>query len=216
MDLRARRPKNMPATVRTRLMILKKPAVCAKRSEFRFIFSIVPLSTKNIVINNFRDEYLSARTPNPCVRCNQKLKFGVLLEAARLSGFEYDYFATGHYARVEKDLSSGRFLLTKGADLRKDQSYFLYRLNQEQLSRTIFPLGGMSKDVVRGLARRYGLSVSEKEDSQDFYSGDYRELLGVRESTGEIVNTDGIVVGSPQGFVELYSRAKKRIGSVVA
>jgi tRNA-uridine 2-sulfurtransferase len=167
---------------------------------------------KDIVVANFREEYLSARTPNPCVRCNQKLKFGVLLDAARSSGFEYDFFATGHYARVEKDLPSARFLLKKGADPRKDQSYFLYRLNQEQLSRAFFPIGDMSKDVVRGLARRYGLSVSEKDDSQDFYSGDYRELLGVRESTGDIVGSDGKILGSHKGLWNYTPGQRKGIG----
>jgi tRNA-uridine 2-sulfurtransferase len=117
---------------------------------------------KNIVIGDFRSEYLSARTPNPCVRCNQRLKFGSLLDAARRSGLAFDYFATGHYARIEQHPSTGRFLLKKGADEFKDQSYFLYRLSQQQLSCSMFPLGSLYKNDVRDIARSFGLSVSEK------------------------------------------------------
>jgi tRNA-uridine 2-sulfurtransferase len=155
---------------------------------------------KDIVIEDFRREYLSARTPNPCVRCNQRLKFGSLLDAARRSGLTFDYFATGHYARIEEDHATKRFLLKKGTDEFKDQSYFLYRLSQQQLSCSMFPLGSLHKNEVRDIARSFGLSVSEKEESQDFYSGDYRELLNIKDTPGDIVSSDGKTIGKHTGL----------------
>lgn len=110
------------------------------------------------VIAYFRDTYLSGRTPNPCVRCNPLLKFGLLPRLARESGLDFDYFATGHYARLEK--RGSRFAVRRAVDTTKDQSYFLYRLSQEQLARTLFPLGEKTKDEIRALARARGLLTS--------------------------------------------------------
>jgi tRNA-uridine 2-sulfurtransferase len=155
---------------------------------------------KDIIVGDFRREYLSARTPNPCVRCNQRLKFGSLLDAARSSGLTFNYFATGHYARITKDLSTGRFLLMKGIDEFKDQSYFLYRLSQQQLSCSMFPLGHLTKNEVRDIARSFGLFVSEKKESQDFYSGDYRELLNTADKPGDIIRSDGKLIGHHTGL----------------
>jgi len=166
---------------------------------------------RNIVVENFKSEYLSARTPNPCVRCNQQIKFGLLPSVAKRAGIDFDIFATGHYARSAKTVS-GRYQLLKGADLKKDQSYFLYRLSQEQLSTVMFPLGGMSKDEVRSHAKRFGLTVAEKPESQDFYSGDYRELLGVKDRNGEIALSDGRVIGEHKGLWNFTPGQRRGLG----
>jgi tRNA-uridine 2-sulfurtransferase len=155
---------------------------------------------KNIVLDNFRNEYLSARTPNPCIVCNHKIKFGALLETAKESGLQFDYFATGHYAKVEFNQESGRFVLKKAKDKKKDQSYFLYRLSQEQLSKSVFPLSGLTKDEVRNIARKNFIHVSDKQDSQDFYQGDYKELLNVNDTEGYIISSDNKVIGKHKGF----------------
>jgi tRNA-specific 2-thiouridylase len=103
------------------------------------------------VIDYFRNEYLAGRTPNPCIVCNQKLKFGFLLEKVKAAGIDFRFFATGHYARVAQ--TNGRYLLKKSADRSKDQTYFLYRLTQEQLSHTLFPLGSLTKQQVRKIRK---------------------------------------------------------------
>jgi len=128
------------------------------------------------IVRYFRETYLSGRTPNPCVFCNAAMKFGLLPRLASEAGLAFDAFATGHYARVER--RSGRFAILRAADLAKDQSYFLYRLSQEQLARQMFPLGEMTKAEVRAIARARGLAAADKPDSQDFYSGDTDELRG--------------------------------------
>ena len=130
------------------------------------------------VVRPFVEEYLSGRTPIPCSLCNNHLKFDELLVVARQIGA--DALATGHYARVEFDEQRGRWLLKRPADLSKDQTYFLFGLTQEQLSRTLFPLGGLTKPEVRELARRHGLALAEKPDSQEICfvpGGDYKHFL---------------------------------------
>ena len=116
------------------------------------------------VINYFTSVYEQARTPNPCVVCNRLIKFGSLLDYALDLGF--DAVATGHYARIEYDATRNRYLLMKGKDLSKDQSYFLYGLNQKQLKHTLFPLGDLTKTEIRNLARERNLEVAESKDSQ--------------------------------------------------
>ncbi len=164
---------------------------------------------EQLILENFRQEYENARTPNPCVLCNHLMKFGVLLEMARQKGVEFDRFATGHYADSNFDPLSGRFLLTRSKDTKKDQTYFLYRLSQEQLAITLFPLGGMTKDEVRKIAVDYGLSALAKKESQDFYSGDYRELLRHEECSGEIVDGEGSRLGT-HGGVWNYTPGQRR------
>ena len=157
---------------------------------------------KKQVLNNFRQEYLSGRTPNPCVRCNSFIKFGALLRECETQGIEFDKFATGHYARIVKpgtDHASTRYAIQIAADTQKEQSYFLYRLSQEQLAKLMFPLGGLTKAEVREIARRAGLFVSEKKESQDFCEN-YSELLGIADRKGNIVNTSGKVLGEHNGF----------------
>jgi tRNA-uridine 2-sulfurtransferase len=155
---------------------------------------------KKTVIEYFKNEYMSARTPNPCIVCNYKIKFEALLKNAESSGIKFDKFATGHYAKIELDAITGRYLLKKAQDKNKDQSYFLYRLSQDQLSKVMFPLGDLTKQEVRAYARKKGLHVSEKEESQDFYGGDYRELLDVKDVEGNIVLTSGEVIGRHRGL----------------
>jgi tRNA-specific 2-thiouridylase len=129
---------------------------------------------------------------------------------AKLNGLEFDKFATGHYARVEEE--NGRYVLKRGVAPHKDQSYFLYRLKQEQLQNIILPLGNYTKDQIREIAREAGLEVAEKPDSQDFYDGDYNELLGVKEKEGNIVDLNGKVLGKHKGIWNYTIGQRKGIG----
>ena len=167
---------------------------------------------KTLVLDYFRQEYLSGRTPNPCVKCNQLIKFGMLPEAAKNEGLEFDYFATGHYARVEWDEQRKRYLLLKGADPKKDQTYFIYRLTQEQLSGILFPVGKLTKQEVREIAARINIPLAEKEESQDFYSGDYKDLLDVADMPGDIVNLKGDVLGKHSGIWNYTIGQRKGLG----
>lgn len=165
---------------------------------------------EKIVLENFKEEYLSGRTPNPCIRCNSLIKFDVLPFLAKKSGLEFDKFATGHYARVEE--AGGRFILKKGINPKKDQSYFLYKLRQDQLAKIIMPLGGFEKDEIRKIAKENGLKVFDKPDSQDFYSGDYNELLEVKPQQGNIVDKSGNILGTHQGIWNFTIGQRKGIG----
>lgn len=158
------------------------------------------------VLGYFRAEYKRGRTPNPCVRCNQDMKFGFLLERARDAGVGFEVFATGHYARIAP--RSGVPTLRRAADQAKDQSYFLYRLDSAILSRTAFPLGGMSKAEVRAEARRLGLEAADKPESQDFVAGGYASLFGDDEP-GDIVDESGAVLGRHRGIVH-YTIGQRR------
>ncbi len=164
---------------------------------------------KQLVLFYFKQSYLSGITPNPCVKCNEIMKFGMLRDKARQMGIPFDYFATGHYARIQK---KDNFILQKGVDLKKDQSYFLYRLPQKTLSETLFPLGNYTKEQVRMMARERGLAVSEKADSQDFYSGDYADLLEEKPRIGNIVHVSGRILGTHQGFWNYTIGQRKGLG----
>jgi tRNA-specific 2-thiouridylase len=164
---------------------------------------------EDLVLRNFREEYLAGKTPNPCVRCNQLVKFGLLPRLAGESGLVFDRFATGHYARVEQDPRSKRQLLKKGVDTRKDQSYFLYRLSQGQLSTILLPLGGKTKEEVRGIAREAGLPVHDRKESQDFYAGDLCDIIRQEDREGEIVDREGRVLGRHTGFWK-YTLGQRR------
>lgn len=174
-----------------------------------YVFNCVE-QYEQIVLDNFKSEYIQGRTPNPCVWCNALVKFGVLPLIAKENGIEFDKFATGHYARVEE--KDGRFLLKRGIAPHKDQSYFLYRLKQEQLKNIILPLGSYTKDQIRKIAKDNGLEVAEKPDSQDFYDGDYNELLGVKEKDGNIVDLDGKILGHHKGIWNYTIGQRKGIG----
>mgnify|MGYP002477735487 FL=1 len=155
------------------------------------------------VIDPFCDEYFNGRTPNTCILCNQILKFEILMRRAK--ELQADWLATGHYAQVIED--QGCFHLKKGLDNQKDQSYFLFTLNQEQMRMVRFPLGGMTKEEVRQHASRLGLRVAEKAESQDICfvpDGDYIRFLeeerGSGTLDGEIVHVSGKVLGTHNGI----------------
>lgn len=161
------------------------------------------------VIKDFCQEYLSGRTPNPCVRCNQYVKFDALLKKAFSLGATH--LATGHYARIQETQNARRktqnYLLKKAKDLNKDQSYFLYRLGQSQLRHIFFPLGNYTKDEVRMLAREFNLPVADKLASQEICflpENDYREFLKVKGNLdikpGIIVDKQGNILGKHQGI----------------
>lgn len=163
-----------------------------------------------VVLENFKSEYLKGRTPNPCVYCNALIKFGVLPHIAKLNGIEFDKFATGHYARVEHE--NGRYVLKRGVSPHKDQSYFLYKLKQEQLANIMLPLGTYDKQQIREIAANHGLSVADKHDSQDFYCGDYNELLDVKDKVGNIVDIEGNILGKHNGIWNYTIGQRKGLG----
>lgn len=167
---------------------------------------------EQIVLDNFKEEYLSGRTPNPCVRCNSLIKFDVLPFLAKKSGLEFDKFATGHYARVEFCKDSDRFILKRGINPKKDQSYFLYKLRQNQLANILMPLGGFEKAEIRDIAKNNDLKVYDKPDSQDFYSGDYNELLEVKPKIGKIVDKTGKILGTHEGIWNYTIGQRKGLG----
>lgn len=165
------------------------------------------------VIQNFVDEYRRGRTPNPCVRCNQFIKFDALLAKAEVLGA--DYVATGHYARITR-LDSGRWALRKAVDFSKDQSYVLYVMSQDRLARAMFPLGELTKEETRRIAQELGLHVAGKPESQDICfvpTRNYRDYLRQHEPTtqrpGPIVDHDGRVVGRHEG-IAFYTVGQRR------
>ncbi len=173
-------------------------------------FHVIDLSGefKQQVLDFFCREYLSGNTPNPCVRCNRLIKFGTLWDKALAGGIEADFFASGHYARIEPG-ESGRYLLKKGRDGKKDQSYFLYGLTQSQLARTLFPLGGYLKQEVRKLCVEMELGVESRKESQDFAGGDYAALFEGKAVPGQVVDKQGKVLGMHKGIV-YYTRGQRR------
>ncbi|OGV34365.1 MAG: tRNA 2-thiouridine(34) synthase MnmA [Lentisphaerae bacterium GWF2_45_14] len=164
---------------------------------------------KETVLSYFKNEYSAGRTPNPCVKCNHSMKFGLLLSKARQSGLSFDTFATGHYARISRD---ARQVLRRGKDLKKDQSYFLYRLSQQQLAGTIFPLGNMTKDEVRKIAGENNFPAADIQESQDFYCGDHTELLGIQPRQGVIIDKDGKALGHHSGTWNYTPGQRKGLG----
>ena len=165
------------------------------------------------VIGYFAAEYKAGRTPNPCVMCNQHLKFGTLLDRAQQLGAEF--IATGHFARIET-ASDGRALLHKGRDPRKDQSYFLFSLRQEQLKRSLFPLGNHTKSDTRDVARHCGLRTADKEESMEICfvpDNDYGRFLEqsrlVERHRGDIVDTQGRKLGEHDG-IEFFTVGQRK------
>ena len=183
-------------------------AVCERLGIPHRVFD-VSAEYRALVLDDATGEYLAGRTPNPCVRCNSRVKFGMLLERAREAGVDFDRFATGHYARVRRGVGGTRHQLLKATLASKDQSYFLNRLSQEQLAQAMFPLGELRKEDVRALAREAGLPVADKVESQDFYPGDYRKLIQRAPERGPIVDTTGRKVGT-HGGIWNYTRGQRR------
>jgi tRNA-specific 2-thiouridylase len=170
---------------------------------------------KTNVIDNFIDEYMEGRTPNPCIVCNKKIKFEEFLRKAQALGA--DYIATGHYAKIEKQ--EDRFVLKKSADDKKDQTYALYTLTQEQLSHTLMPCGDYSKPEIRDIAERIGLEVFKKRDSQEICfipdndHGAYIKKYSGREiKPGNFVNNEGKIVGTHKGIVYYTIGQRKGLG----
>jgi tRNA-specific 2-thiouridylase len=197
--------------------------------EMGFPFYVLNLEEEfeRAVVRPFVEDYLSGRTPIPCVSCNTRLKFARLVKVARQVGA--DQVATGHYARVKYNERSGRFILMKGRDLAKDQSYFLFEMTQKQLACAVFPLGEMTKPEVREIARRLGLNTAEKPESQEICfvpDGDYAgfvedyaryqmgEPLDLKSALdhGEIATTDGRVIGGHAGLHRYTVGQRRGIG----
>ena len=171
---------------------------------------------KENVIDYFIGEYLHGRTPNPCIACNRYVKWESLLKRSMDIGA--DYIATGHYARIEK-LPNGRYSLKRSATLAKDQTYALYNLTQEQLARTLMPVGEYSKDEVREMAEKINLRVANKPDSQDIcfvpdgdYAGFIERTLDAELPTGNFVTLDGKVLGKHKGITHYTVGQRKGLG----
>jgi len=170
------------------------------------------------VVSNFVHEYASGRTPLPCAHCNSDLKFSTLLE--RACGFGADRVATGHYARVDYDAATGRYVLRRGVDATKDQSYFLFSLTQEQLARAVFPVGDRPKEAVRDYARRRKLPVADKPDSQEICfipDHDYAKFVTAHlppaaGAPGRIVDEGGRVLGRHDGVHRFTVGQRKGLG----
>lgn len=162
------------------------------------------------VLSVFKNEYMHGRTPNPCVLCNRFVKFIVLPEKAKAAGIDFDYFATGHYVRTAT--IGGRVYLRKAAEEARDQSYFLWRLQQDVLTKVKFPLGELTKKEVRKIASEVYGWLGEKKDSSDFYGGDYEDILQVENKIGDIVLSDGKVLGHHKGFWHYTLGQRKGLG----
>lgn len=169
------------------------------------------------VIKRFIDAYCGGETPNPCIDCNKYIKFGKLCQTVK--GMDFTHIATGHYARIEYDAGSQRWLLKKGINQEKDQSYVLYGLAQEQLAMTLLPLGDLSKQQVREIAREKGFVNASKRDSQDIcfvpdgdYSGFIESYTGKMFPRGNFVDTDGNVLGTHGGLIKYTIGQRKGLG----
>lgn len=169
------------------------------------------------VIARFRDAYTAGLTPNPCIDCNRYVKFPHLLRRAEQLGL--DYIASGHYAQVKQDETTGRYALLRSVDREKDQSYVLYAMTQEELSKTLLPLGDKSKTEIRQIANAHGLVTANKPDSQDICfvpDGNYvsflKEKMGVQTQRGEILDEAGQVLGQHQGAIAYTIGQRRGLG----
>jgi tRNA-specific 2-thiouridylase len=191
--------------------------------DYHLIDLSVPYKTE--VMDYFRNEYLAGRTPNPCLQCNPKIKFGLLPDELRKKGIDFDYFVTGHYVRLfsscadspgeaSSETAKRRVYLAPGIDLSKDQSYFLQRLDQKQLSICRFPLGSMTKTEVRKLALEKGLASAEKKDSMDFlHKEDFDTIFAsVPVIDGDIVHISGKVLGKHHGIIRYTIGQRRGLG----
>lgn len=170
---------------------------------------------KDKVLSYFCSTYLSGKTPNPCLMCNQKMKFGLLPLKAREQGMSFDYFATGHYARVEYCDRVNRYQLKRAIDLTKDQSYFLSFLNQDQLKGLIFPLGKLTKSEIKETARKCGFGdLADKTESQDFLETDDYSVLFAEDTfnSGDIVDIREKVLGKHRGLIHYTIGQRRNLG----
>lgn len=190
--------------------------VCDKLNIPYYVYNFKDSFDEN-VIKRFINAYENGSTPNPCVDCNRYIKFEKLIN--RAEELDYDYVITGHYATVEYDKSSGRFLLKKAKDISKDQSYVLYSLTQRQLSRTVLPLGDYTKEKVRKIADELGFVNAKKQDSQDICfvpNGDYAEFIerytGKTYPCGDFVDKSGNILGKHKGIIRYTVGQRKGLG----
>lgn len=172
---------------------------------------------REFIVTDFISKYMDGRTPSPCVLCNEHMKFDFLMRRALELGA--DHMATGHYARIGYDVATGNYYLHKAVDVNKDQSYFLFTLKQNELSKILFPLGNMTKDKVREIAYKHDLKVARKPDSQGvcFITGNtYKEFLKSQMDSsnkiGEIVDTDGNTVGYHEGIFSYTVGQRRGLG----
>ena len=189
-------------------------ALVARRLGFPFYVFDFAQVFRDTVIRDFVEEYQAGHTPNPCAVCNREVKFGALLR--RVQALGQDFLATGHYAQVERDPDSGRYLLKRAADRSKDQTYFLYMLTQDQLAHSLFPLGGLHKAEVRQIAETRGLVNARKHDSQDICfvpDGKYADFIerttGHPSPTGPFLDREGRVLGQHKGLIR-YTRGQNK------
>lgn len=167
---------------------------------------------KKIVIENLKSEYLQGHTPNPCVWCNTYIKFGLLPNMAKEHGLVFDKFATGHYAAIKFNSTTNLYQLCKAADQTKDQTYFLYRLSQKLLSQIMFPLGNITKEKVRSIAKAIDISVAQKPDSQDFCYGNYRNIIQLPVNSGNIIDKNRKILGKHNGIWNYTIGKRKGLG----
>lgn len=192
----------------------------AEKANFPYYVLDFEEEFRKAVIDNFVEQYAKGRTPNPCVDCNNRVKFTQLFDKAMALGA--DFLATGHYAIKEWDALSGKAALRRSADHEKDQSYFLFGLSQEQLSRALFPLGAFQKGEVRGLAKSLGLHLAEKDESQDICfvpGGKYADFVEARlnqsdkeSQRGPILRADGTLIGWHEGIYRYTIGQRKGLG----
>ncbi len=172
---------------------------------------------KKNVLEYFKSEYRAGRTPNPCIRCNQTVKFGAFLEGIKKAGIDFDYFCTGHYAKIviSEDGVFGTnkrpYMLANALDSTKDQTYFLYRLSSETLSKIRFPLASLTKAEVFELAKKSNLAAAARKESQDFIAEEYFDMLfsDKKSIPGDIIDLDGNILGRHRG-IEHYTIGQRR------
>lgn len=196
--------------------VMDAKSVCARLGIDHYVFNMKDEFAAD-VMRRFAETYRDGATPNPCIDCNRYIKFGGLLR--RAEQLDCDYIVTGHYASIEFDKTSGRYLLKKAADKAKDQTYFLYPLNQHQLSKTLFPLGKLTKLEVRAIAESNQFINSRKHDSQDICfvpDGDYVKFLegyfGETCPYGNFVDKDGNIIGQHKGTIRYTIGQRKGLG----
>ena len=197
--------------------VMDAKSVCRKLGIEHYVFNFKDLFREK-VMDAFAESYINGETPNPCINCNRYIKFDKMLARAQELG--YDGIATGHYARSVYDEASGRYLLKKAADERKDQTYVLYNMTQEQLARTLFPLWDMDKPEIRALAESNGLVNARKPDSQDICfvpDGDYASFIeqhtGKTFPQGDFIGTNGVKMGTHSGYIHYTIGQRKGLGA---
>lgn len=189
----------------------------AKRLDIPYHILNYGENFRSDVVDNFVKTYAQGGTPNPCVDCNRYVKFGALMSASQKMG--YSHIATGHYAKVSYDEGSGRYLLKRGADPSKDQTYMLYTLSQEKLAKIVFPLGDYTKSQIREIAAENGFENANRRDSQDICfvpDGNYAEFIerytGKKDEEGNFIDTEGNVLGTHSGITHYTIGQGKHLG----